>query len=85
MTVVAKTDLEKALCYELCNIPKSLFETTELPHAAPKASLAVLQTQFGKISLRRHVGCLRRLDMFLMEERYCTVYHGLMDPPFLLS
>ena len=40
MTVVAKTDLEKALCYELCTIPKSLFETTELPHAAPKASLA---------------------------------------------
>ena len=40
MTVLAKTDLGKALCYELCTIPKSLFETTELPHAAPKASLA---------------------------------------------
>ena len=40
MTPVSKADLQNALCYELCTIPRSLFETTEFFQGAQKGSLA---------------------------------------------
>ena len=40
LVIAAKTDLEHALCYELCTIPKFLFETPELLHEAQKSTLA---------------------------------------------
>ena len=40
LVIAAQTDLEQALSFELCTIPKSLFETPELLHEAQKSSLA---------------------------------------------
>ena len=40
LVLAAKTNLENALEYELCTVPKALFEAPELLHEAQKSTLA---------------------------------------------
>ena len=40
LVLAGRTDLEQALVYELCTIPKSLFEAPDLLHEAQKSTLA---------------------------------------------
>ena len=40
LIVAAKTDLKTAMEYELCTIPKSLFESPDLLHEPQKSALA---------------------------------------------
>ena len=40
LVTAEKTDLEQALKFELCTIPKTLFEAPELLHEAQKLTLA---------------------------------------------
>ena len=49
LVLAAKTNLENALEYELCTVPKALFEAPELLHEAQKSTLAdAIWTMTGK-------------------------------------
>ena len=49
LIVAAKTDLKTAMEYELCTIPKSLFESPDLLHEPQKSALAdTIWTMTGK-------------------------------------
>ena len=49
LVVAAKTDLKTAMEYELCTIPKSLFESPDLLHEPQKSALAdTIWTMTGK-------------------------------------
>ena len=49
LVLAGRTDLEQALAYELCTIPKPLFEAPDLLHEAQKSILAeTIWTATGK-------------------------------------
>ena len=85
LVLAGRTDLEQALVYELCTIPKSLFEAPDLLHEAQKSTLAeTIWTVTGKKDAKKDKNVSYVLDRGALLHRIAWVHGALFSNIFKL-